>query len=219
MPREKPKQAPSTPNPLPKKWPANTIVARVLSELIPYARNARTHTEGQIKQVAESMREWGWTNPVLIDENSKIIVGHARCLAAAELGFEQVPCIVAEGWTVAQKKAYVIADNRLAEVAGWDHDLLALELTDLKAANFDLELLALDDLAALVIDAPELPDGDRPPFQQITFTLHDDQVDRVKEAIKAAIAAGSPPDTDNENKNGNALAFLCAAFMETHGKG
>lgn len=134
------KNAPAPPNPFPKKWPANAIVSRALSDLVPYARNARTHSKAQIKQVAESMREWGWTNPILIDENSKIIAGHARCLAAAELGFDEVPCIVAEGWTVGQKKAYVIADNKLAMNAGWDLDLLGQQFAELQGMDFSLDL-------------------------------------------------------------------------------
>ena len=103
------------------------IERRPIGSLIPYARNARTHSDAQIQQIAASMREWGWTNPVLVDEAGGIIAGHGRVLAAQRLQVSEVPVIVASGWTDAQKRAYIIADNKLALNAGWDNDLLALE--------------------------------------------------------------------------------------------
>lgn len=103
-------------------WPASEIVTRPVGALIPYARNARTHSEEQVAQIAASIREWGWTNPVLIDEDAGVIAGHGRLMAARKLGITEVPCIVARGWTDAQKRAYVLADNQLALNAGWDMD-------------------------------------------------------------------------------------------------
>jgi len=133
------------------KWPADNPVRKSVAELIPYARNSRTHSAEQIAQIAASIKEWGFTNPILIDPEGGIIAGHGRLLAARHLGLEEVPCIVADGWTEAQKKAYVIADNKLALNAGWDEELLKLEFDDLDTEGFDLELtgFSLDEIKAL----------------------------------------------------------------------
>ena len=120
------------------------IERRPIGSLIPYARNARTHSDAQIQQIAASMREWGWTNPVLVDEAGGIIAGHGRVLAAQRLQVSEVPVIVASGWTDAQKRAYIIADNKLALNAGWDNDLLALEFGELQELGFDLDLTGFD---------------------------------------------------------------------------
>lgn len=121
------------------------IVYRKTSELVPYANNARTHTDEQVAQICASIREYGWTNPVLIDEEGTIIAGHGRVMAAGRLGMDEVPCIVLTGLTKAQKKAYAIADNKMALNAGWDDEKLALELDSLKELDFDLSLTGFDD--------------------------------------------------------------------------
>jgi ParB-like chromosome segregation protein Spo0J len=116
-----------------------------LDKLIPYARNSRTHSDQQIAQVAASIREFGFTNPVLIDSEDGIIAGHGRVMAARKLGLTEVPCIRLGHLTETQKKAYIIADNRLAEVGGdWDEEMLGLELADLREADFDLDLVGFD---------------------------------------------------------------------------
>lgn len=115
-----------------------------LDALVPYARNSRTHSPDQIAQVAASIREFGFTNPVLIDGQGGIIAGHGRVMAARTLGLAEVPCIRLAHLTEAQKRAYVIADNKLALNAGWDNDLLALELRELDQLGFDLELTGFD---------------------------------------------------------------------------
>lgn len=115
-----------------------------IERLIPYVNNSRTHSEEQVAQVAASIREFGFTNPILIDESDSIIAGHGRLMAAKKLSLVEVPCIRLAHLSDAQKKAYVIADNKLALNAGWDEDLLALELEDLKELNFDLDLLGFD---------------------------------------------------------------------------
>lgn len=125
-------------------WPADNIERRKVSALIPYARNARTHSDAQVAQIAASVREWGWTNPVLIDAEGGLIAGHGRVLAARKLGIEDVPCMVATGWSDAQKKAYILADNQLALNAGWDKTLLGGELQDLNAIKFDIGLVGFD---------------------------------------------------------------------------
>lgn len=149
------------------QWPADTVERRPIGSLVPYARNARTHSDGQVAQIAASMREWGWTNPVLVDEAGGIIAGHGRVLAARTLGFAEVPVMVARGWTEAQRRAYVLADNQLALNAGWDAELLNVELKGLGEMGFDLDLLGFDNLDALMADktagltdpddAPEAP--------------------------------------------------------------
>jgi ParB-like chromosome segregation protein Spo0J len=121
-----------------EKWPADQVERRPLAGLIPAARNARTHSDAQIDQIAASIKEWGWTMPVLVDEEGIIIAGHGRVLAAARLGIEDVPVMVARGWSDAQKRAYLIADNKLALNAGWDETLLCLEVADLGAVGFDM---------------------------------------------------------------------------------
>jgi len=146
------------------EWPADKIVRVPVEALIPYARNARTHSDEQVAQIAASMREWGWTNPILIDEAMGIIAGHGRVLAARKLGLVDVPAMVAEGWSEAQKRAYVLADNQLALNAGWDADLLKLELGELQALDFDLGLIGFPNLDALLADKTEgLTDPDDVP--------------------------------------------------------
>ena len=115
-----------------------------VESLIPYARNSRTHSDDQVAQIAASIKEFGWTNPILIDGESGIIAGHGRLLAARKLGMKEVPVIQLSGMTDTQKKAYIIADNKLALNAGWDDELLKLELDDLNIAEFKMELLGFD---------------------------------------------------------------------------
>lgn len=142
----------------PIKWPADKPERRTTASLVPYARNSRTHSAEQIDQISASISEWGFTNPILIDPDGGIIAGHGRLLAAQKLGIYEVPCIVADGWTDAQKKAYVIADNKLALNAGWDNDMLAVEFGELKELGFDLPLTGFsdDEIAAL---SPQIVDG------------------------------------------------------------
>lgn len=120
------------------------IVYKKVNELIPYINNSRTHSEEQVNQIVASINEFGFTNPLLIDEKDNIIAGHGRLLASKKLKMEQVPCIVLKGLTEAQKKAYIIADNKMALNAGWDEELLKLELENLKELDFDLELTGFD---------------------------------------------------------------------------
>lgn len=125
-------------------WPADKVERRSVTELIPYARNARTHSDAQVAQIAASIREWGWTTPVLVDEAGGIIAGHGRVMAARKLGLAEVPVMTARGWSEAQKRAYILADNQLALNAGWDKTLLGGELQDLNAEGFDLALVGFD---------------------------------------------------------------------------
>jgi DNA modification methylase len=130
--------------------------------LIPYARNTRTHSEAQVAQIAGSIREFGFTNPVLIDGENGIIAGHGRVLAAQKLKLGTVPCIRLSHLTETQKRAYIIADNKLALNAGWDEEMLALELGELKDEDFDLSLIGFDDLELADIMA-ETTEGETDP--------------------------------------------------------
>ena len=120
------------------------ITYKPVADLIPYARNSRTHSDAQVAQIAASIREFGWTNPVLLDGDNGIIAGHGRVMAAQKLGEVQVPTIELGHMSETQKRAYIIADNKLALNAGWDEQMLALEIQDLKDVGYDLELLGFD---------------------------------------------------------------------------
>lgn len=190
-----------------------------VADLIPYAANSRTHSDVQVTQIAASIREFGFTNPILVNGENGIIAGHGRLLAARKLGLDEVPCVMLDHLSKAQQRALVIADNQLAMNAGWDMAMLAAEIAGLDDEKFQLDLLGFDmsfinELLGPVdeVDLPELKDGDREPFQQMTFTLHDEQADQVKDAIEAAKAMG-PFDSQNENGNGNAIARICETFL------
>jgi len=136
-----------------------TIEHIATGDLIPYARNSRTHSTEQVAQIAASMREFGFTNPVLIDANNTLIAGHGRVMAAQQLGLAAVPCIRLGHLSDAQRRAYVIADNKLAEQAGWDMATLAREVEDLSAEGFDIDLLGFgDDELAEILGQPKDPD-------------------------------------------------------------
>jgi DNA modification methylase len=139
---------------------------RAIGELIPFARNSRTHSDEQVAQIAASIREFGWTNPILVDGANGIIAGHGRLAAARKLGMTQIPVIVLDHLTEAQKRALVIADNKLALNAGWDTELLSSEIEGLGAEGFDLSLLGFNEaeLAALLAEKTEgLTDPDDIP--------------------------------------------------------
>ena len=134
-------------------WPVN--------RLIPYARNARTHSDEQVAQVAASMRQFGWTNPILVANDNTIIAGHARVLAARKLGLVDVPVIMLGHLNDADRRAYILADNKLAENAGWDQEMLRVELTALREDGFDLDLIGFskEELDAALTDPEEEPSG------------------------------------------------------------
>jgi ParB-like chromosome segregation protein Spo0J len=125
-------------------WPADRVERWPLAKLVHNARNARTHSDGQIAQLAASIEEWGWTIPVLVDEAGGIIAGHGRVMAAHRLGIEDVPVMAATGWSDTKKRAYMLADNKLALNADWDLELLKLDLLDLKDSDFDLGLTGFE---------------------------------------------------------------------------
>lgn len=128
---------------------------RPISELVPYARNARTHSDAQIAQIRASIREFGFINPVLIDSAGNIIAGHGRVLAAQAEGMTEVPCVLVEHLSDAQRRAYILADNRLAEMSGWDLDMVAIELGDIRDAGLDLTLTGFTEADLELEQEPE----------------------------------------------------------------
>lgn len=203
-----------------REWPADHVERRSLSELLPYARNAKKHSEAQVAQLAASLREWGWTIPLLVDEEGTIIAGHGRVLAAQRLEWTEAPVMVARGWTPAQVRAYRIADNRLAQNSAWDLDLLSAELDDLRDMAADMQLLGfeaaeLNDLIGTpnvppLDSLPELPQGDR-GLQTMTFVLRADQVDTVRRAVE--LAQERHEFSPEDNKNGCALAEIAQNYL------
>jgi hypothetical protein len=129
-----------------------------VEKLIPYAANSRTHSDAQVAQIAASIKEFGWTNPILVDSDNTIIAGHGRLLAARKLGMKDVPAIVLDHLSKAQQRALVIADNQLALNAGWDMDMLKAEIEDLKLDDFNIALLGFDasQLADMFNDAEDI---------------------------------------------------------------
>lgn len=211
-----------------------------IARLVAYHNNSRTHSPEQIRQIKASLMEFGWTNPVLADAMG-VVAGHGRTEAATELYREgkqiifpggvvipigYVPVVDCTGWSDEQRRAYIIADNKLAENAGWDYGALAIEIGDLDDAGFDVDLLGFDDdeLAHILgedaeTDLPELPEGDKDPFEKMSFTLHEDQADKVREALALAKRMGPFEDSPNENSNGNALNRICELFVMQNGDG
>lgn len=192
------------------------VVYKNIQDLIPYINNSRTHSDDQVNQVAASIKEFGFTNPILIDEDGGVIAGHGRLMAAKKLNIESIPTILLEGLTPAQRKAYVIADNKLALNSGWDNELLALEIEQLKELDFDIDLLGFDadELAELIIEPELLPECDEdeapePPAEPISVlgdiwqlgnhrlmcgdSTSIDAVDKLLEYKKADMVNTDPP--------------------------
>jgi len=135
------------------------ITQKKVTELIPYVKNSRTHSDEQVAQIAASIKEFGWTNPILVDGSNGIIAGHGRLMAARKLGHKEVPTIELADLTETQKKAYIIADNRLALNAGWDNEMLTIELNELLADGFALEMLGFDPKELSALLEPEVVEG------------------------------------------------------------
>jgi DNA modification methylase len=207
------------------KWPADKIERRKVDALIPYARNARTHSDEQVAQLAASIKEWGWTTPVLIDEDGEIIAGHGRVMAARKLDIDEIPTMTASGWTKAQKQAYVLADNQLPQNAGWDMDLLSVEMKDLDSEGFDLSLIGFGDdmMANMLVDPTEgltdedaVPDVPENPVTVLgdVWLLGDhrlmcgdstsiDAVDKLMGGVKADMVFTDPPYGVNMQRSGS----------------
>ena len=181
------------------------IVSRKVEDLISYARNSRTHSDAQVAQIAASVREFGWTNPVLVDGENGIIAGHGRVLAARKLGMDEVPCIELAGLSDTQRRAYIIADNKLALNGGWDDELLALELGELHAADFDMALLGFDagELSAAMGLDEEL-DGDAPKI--------DEGID-YKEKFAIIVECADEAEQQATFERLDAMGFTCKVLV------
>lgn len=174
-----------------------------IDRLVPYDNNARIHTDDQIEKIQASLREFGFVNPVLIGRDYGIIAGHGRVKAAIREGITEVPCVWVDHLTDAQKRAYILADNKLAELAEWDFSLLYAELAeidDIDMGALGFETHSPDDYG---IDF-ELPDGEK-KFEQITFTLSREQADTIRDALRMAKTDNNVETWGNENENGNAI--------------
>jgi ParB-like chromosome segregation protein Spo0J len=162
---------------------------RKVNELIPYINNSRTHSDAQVAQIAASIREFGWTNPILIDGENGIIAGHGRLKAAMLLNMEKVPVIELSHLSETQKKAYIIADNKLAMNAGWDMELLKLEISELEDKDFNIDLLGFDP-SELQLDEPDYSVLDDEDIEK--------QLDDMAQGVRKAIQIEFEPDHYDE---------------------
>jgi ParB-like chromosome segregation protein Spo0J len=172
--------------------------------------------------VAAAIREFGFRVPILVKSDKTIVDGHLRLKAAKKLGLEEVPVLLCDDMTDVQVRAFRLSVNKVSEFADWDSEMLRVELDELGKDGFDIELtgFSLDEVQALSFDdeaeteMPELADGDKEPYQQKTFTLHDEQAAIVDDAITMARANPLSDTGVNENSNGNALALICTQWLE-----
>ena len=149
------------------------ITQKKVTELIPYVKNSRTHSDEQVAQIAASIKEFGWTNPILVDGQNGIIAGHGRLMAARKLGYIEVPTIELADLTETQKKAYIIADNRLALNASWDNEMLTIELNELLADGFALDILGFDQADLDEIFLPEDAKDDNLYTQKVDIPTYE----------------------------------------------
>jgi ParB-like chromosome segregation protein Spo0J len=197
-----------------------TVTIKV-SDLSADPANARKHDDRNIDSIIASLRRFGQQKPIVIDASKVVRAGSGTLEAAKRIGWETIEC-VETSLKGSDAIAYAIADNRTAELAEWDSDILAAQLSGLltddealaNAAGFSTEEIEamLSQFDIEEIAPPELADGDREPFRQMTFTVHDSQFEEIEAAIKRAKSKGGGDSAVNENSNGNALAFICEAF-------
>lgn len=197
------------------RWAAENIVKKATSGLVPYERNPKEHPEDQISQIAASITEWGWTVPIIIDQGDNVLAGHGRLYAAQKLGIDEVPCIVVKDWSDEQKRAYVIADNKIQENSNWNFNLLAEEINSLADAGYDLSSTGIseDDIELLskigsdeefnfdfndpVSDAPSYDEGHSEPkktmegYVEFAVVMQEENKIRLMTAIKKIKADNS----------------------------
>jgi ParB-like chromosome segregation protein Spo0J len=193
-----------------------------INSIQPYINNPRKLKDSAIEKVSKSIKEFGFRQPIVVDTNRIIVVGHTRYRASKKLGLKEVPITIAENLTQEQINAYRIADNRTNEEAEWDYKLLQEEFSNLFDEKFNLELTGFneDELKKYLaleedfkVDLPEINDEDKQPFQQITFTLHNKQYEIVQKALDY-IKKQNIDDSINDNRNGNAITEICKLFYE-----
>lgn len=177
----------------------------------PYENNAKLHDQTQIENVAESIKQFGFQQPIVVDKNRVIIIGHCRFEASKALGLEKVPCIIADNLTDEQVKALRIIDNKTNE-SEWDLDLLSAELEDLDLSNFEIDfgIVSPEDYG----EDFELPSDDKSNMEQITFTLTSEQMAVVKGCLEDVSIDESENMYGNTNKNGNAIYEVCKQWAE-----
>lgn len=154
-----------------KNWPADKIERRPVDSLTPYAKNARTHSDAQVAQIAASIKEYGFTVPVLIDPAGNVIAGHGRLMAAKLAGLADVPVMIADGWSASKRRAYVILDNKLALNSGWDADILRSEFAELAHDGFDLGELGFDPIDLSKIMKEPAESDASPQLDGLTYSV------------------------------------------------
>lgn len=189
-----------------------------ISKLIPYANNARTHPDEQIKRIQSSIREFGFINPVIIDKKYNIIAGHGRVIAAEREGIKKIPCLLVEHLTDTQRKAYILADNRLAEMSGWDEKILQVELEGLVDFDVDLEMIGFDDVFDDVNvddfgEEFELPDGEKPEMVSMSLILHEKQREHIQSIIDG-VDLDESYTFGNKQKAGNVVYMVMKQWAE-----
>lgn len=189
-----------------------TIEYLPVKQLHEYSRNAKKHPDEQVEHIANSIREFGWQQPIVLDKNNVVVIGHGRLLAAKKLGMPEVPCVYADTLTDEQIKALRLADNKTNE-SEWDFDLLDMELSDIEIDmeqfGFDIDDISADDFG----EDFSLPDGDKPEICTMTFTLHQEQKSLIEYAM--SIVKDQITETyGNTNKNGNALYEVVRQWAE-----
>lgn len=193
-----------------------------INSINPYENNPRKISETAIDKVSNSIKEFGFRQPIVVDTNRIIVVGHTRYRASKKLGLKEVPITIADNLNQEQINAYRIADNRTNEDAEWDYKLLQEEFSNLVDQKFNLELTGFneDELKKYLameedfeVDLPEINNEDKQPFQQITFTLHNEQYEIVQQALDY-IKKQNIDDSINDNRNGNAITEICKLFYE-----
>jgi ParB family chromosome partitioning protein len=178
--------------------------------------NVRKHSRRNLDAIKASLRKFGQQKPIVVDAKGIVLAGNGTLTAAQELGWTEIQIVRTELAGV-EATAFAIADNRTAELAEWEEDKLNAVLKSLRDEGVDLVDVGyspedLDQFAAAEVEAPALKDGDRAPFRQMTFTVHDEQFDEVEAAMSKAKEEGGGESAVNENSNGNALAFICGRF-------
>lgn len=186
-------------------------------EIVPYARNTKKHDKTQINNVAESIKQYGFVQPIVIDKNNVVVIGHCRLLAAKQLKMKEVPCVCVEDLTDEQVKALRIVDNKSNE-SPWDFDILPDELAELELSNFDFDFgIDTEYEDENYGDEFSLKDGDREPIQNMTFTFSDDEAEIIKEAISEMKKTDKFKEYDNplnKNGNGNALFLVVEEWLQ-----
>lgn len=195
------------------------ITNKPLSEITPYPKNAKKHDAKQINNVAESIKKYGFVQPVVIDKDGVMVIGHCRALAAKKLGLTSVPCVCVDDLNPEQVNALRLVDNKSAEDgASWDFDLLAEELPELDLSAFDFDWgIDTEYEDEDYSDEFSLKDGDREPIQNMTFTFSDDEAEIIKEAISEMKKTDKFKDYDNslnKNGNGNALFLVVEEWLQ-----